>query len=288
MKNSQSEIRNPKSGRGKLYLCATPIGNLEDVTLRVLRILGEVDLIAAEDTRRTRKLLARYDIHRPLISFNQTNEKRMLPSLLAKLKQGAKIAVVSDAGMPGIADPGHSLVTACLDGGIDYELLPGASAALAAAVISGLPTHDLRFLGFLPRRQNERRWLLKSVIEQPSTLIFYESPRRLRATLTDIDDILESRRLAIIREMTKKFEEHRWGTAAELLASVGEQPLKGEIVLVLEGAKDMPAPPAEKIKEEIIALYKQGFSKKEAAKLLAEKYRVSRRRVYSLALELKG
>ena len=251
-------------------------------------MLREVDLVAAEDTRRTRKLLSHYDIHRPLISFNQANEKKALPGLMAKLKQGSKIALVSDAGTPGIADPGHSLVKACLEAGVDYELLPGPSAVVSAAVISGLPTHDLRFLGFLPRRQSQRRRLLAKLADQPSTLIFYESPRRIASSLADIGSVLGDRQLVVIREMTKKFEERRRGAAAELSAVYGEQPPKGEIVLLIEGTavKEENVSP-ETLETELSELLRRGYSKSAAAKTLAEKYRLPRRRVYDLALTIK-
>lgn len=271
---------------GKLFLCATPIGNLEDITLRVLRTLKEVDLIAAEDTRRTRKLLSHYDIHTPLVSFNQANEQIKLPALLTKLKKGKKIALVSDAGTPGIADPGHILVKACLEAELAYELLPGASALIAAAVISGLPTSDVRFLGFLPRRRGQRQILFEKLAPEPSTLIFYESPRRLINTLKDIASEFPGRRLALIKEMTKKFAARYSGTATEILAAIADKPVKGEYVIVIEGSKDKKIISQKKIEAELVVLLSSGASKSEAAKTIAKKYQIPRRPVYESALRV--
>ncbi len=272
--------------RGKLFLCATPIGNLEDITLRVLRILKEVDLIAAEDTRRTKKLLSHYDIHTPLISFNQVNEQTKLPALLAKLKQGKKIALVSDAGTPGIADPGHILVKACLESDLEYEVLPGASALIAAAVVSGLPTSDIRFLGFMPRRRGLRQKLMGKLADEPSTLIFYESPHRLINTLKEIENNLPGRRLALIKEMTKKFATNFHGTAAEILAGLENHPIKGEYVLVIEGCRDKKKASQEVIEQELMALLVAGVAKSEAAKIIAKKYHMDRHQAYETALKI--
>jgi 16S rRNA (cytidine1402-2'-O)-methyltransferase len=178
---------------GKLYLCATPIGNLKDITVRVLDTLKEVDLIAAEDTRRTRKLITHYGIKKPLVSFHDQNEMKAMPKLLEELRRGKTIAQVSDAGMPGIADPGHRLVKACVEAGIDIEVLPGASALLTAAVLSAFPTDDIRFLGYLPKKTGPRHRLLEEVKDGPSTLVFYESPRRILDTLSDLNSILGDR-----------------------------------------------------------------------------------------------
>jgi 16S rRNA (cytidine1402-2'-O)-methyltransferase len=266
---------------GKLYLCATPIGNLKDITVRVLDTLKEVDIIAAEDTRHTRKLLTHYGIKKPLISFHDQNEIKALPRLIEELRRGKKVAQVSDAGMPGIADPGHRLIKACVEAGIDVEILPGPSASLTAAVLSAFPTDDIRFLGYLPKKAGPRRRLLEEVKAGPSTLVFYESPRRILETLSDLASTLDDRRVFIARELTKLFEEHLRGTAVELAARLSERPeIKGEIVLVVEGRRDRDRPELD----EIIALVDRevavGRKKSEVVKEIAARYGISRRLVY--------
>lgn len=221
--------------RGKLSVTATPIGNLEDITLRALRVLKEADVIAAEDTRVTRRLLARHNIATPMVSFFEHNEIKRLPELIGRMKDGDRIALVSDAGTPGISDPGFRLVKACVDEGIGIEVIPGPSAAIAAMSVSGLPTDRFLFLGFLPRKDGERRRFLESLQEERGTIVVYESPHRALTTLIAIRDILGDRPVALARELTKKFEEVKRGTAAEILTEIGEKKLKGEITIVIGG-----------------------------------------------------
>lgn len=269
---------------GKLYLCATPIGNLKDVTLRVLETLAAVDYIVAEDTRRTKKLTAHFNIKKRVVSFHDANELKALPKIIADLQAGRTIAQVSDAGLPGIADPGHRLVKACIDGGIPFEVLPGPSALLTAAVLSGLPTDDIRFLGYFPRKTGARKRLLADLSEARSTLVFYEAPHRLVATLTDIAAGFAGRRVFIGRELTKRFEEHLRGSAAELLEKLQAREIKGELVIVIDGLREKIVDfDAGKILNEIDEEVRKGQSKSEAIKLVCARYGLSKRAVYALA-----
>jgi 16S rRNA (cytidine1402-2'-O)-methyltransferase len=220
---------------GKLFVTATPIGNLEDITLRALRVLKEADIIAAEDTRITRKLLNRYEIKTPLTSLYEHNEKSRIPELVNKIKGGAQVAQVSDAGMPGISDPGYRLIKACLEDGLPVEVIPGPTALVNALVMSGLPTDRFLFIGFLPPKAGGRRKLLEEIKEERGTLVFYESPHRVKKTLDDIAEIIPDRPVVLARELTKMFEETIRGTAAEVLEKIGEKNVKGEIVLVVGG-----------------------------------------------------
>ncbi len=215
-----------------LYVVATPIGNLEDVTLRALRVLRQVELIAAEDTRRTKHLLSKYEIKTPVTSYHEHNKRTKLPRLLRHLEQ-RDLALVSEAGMPGISDPGYELVAAAIERGIKVIPIPGPSAITAALSVSGLPTRQFIYLGFLPRKKGERRRLLQQLEDMPRTLVAFESPHRLRATLEDLRDVLGERRLAIGRELTKLHEEVFYGTPSEALQYF-PQP-RGEFTLVIEG-----------------------------------------------------
>lgn len=272
---------------GKLFLCATPIGNLKDITLRALDVLKAVDLIAAEDTRHTRKLLTHFGIKKPLISFHEKNEQKMLPKLLDNLQKGTVIAQVSDAGMPGISDPGHRLVRACIEGNIPIEVLPGASALLTAAVLSGLPTDDIRFPGYLPRKSAARRRTLADLAEERSSLVFYESPHRLVETLADIADIYGDRQVFIGRELTKMFEEHLRGTATQLTAQLSSRgEVKGEVVLVIAGLRRQAgAIDKNEIKKAIANRIAAGQSKSEAVKSTAAELGLPRRTIYEIAHE---
>jgi 16S rRNA (cytidine1402-2'-O)-methyltransferase len=220
---------------GTLYLVGTPIGNLEDISLRALRVLREVGLIAAEDTRTTRKLLSHYDIHTPLTSyhdFSGPGKTRHLVSRLAEID----VALVSEAGMPGLSDPGYPLVRAALAAGVPVTTVPGPSALVSALVLSGLPTHACHYLGFLPRKSGARRNLLQRVAAEPDTLVMYESPHRLVAALRDIEAVFGQRPVAAARELTKRFEEIVRGTAGEVRAHFERVPPRGEFTLVVGGA----------------------------------------------------
>ena len=229
-----SEIDEPRPGA--LYLVGTPIGNLSDLSPRALRILGAVDLIAAEDTRHTRGLLARFEIHRPLISYHDHNKDARTPELVRKLKDGSSVAIVSDAGSPGISDPAFTLVRAAALAGIAVVPIPGPSSALCALEVSGLPTDRFAFEGFLPRRESRRRARIVELRGDPRTLIFFESPHRLRAALQSLAEGMGDRPASLSRELTKKFEETRRGTLLGLLEWAKQAPPRGEFVLVVGGA----------------------------------------------------
>jgi len=223
------------STKGTLYIVSTPIGNREDITLRALRILKEVDLIAAEDTRHTGLLLRHFGIQTPLTSYFEGNELKKKEFILSKLKQGNQIALVSDAGTPGISDPGFRLIQRAIENQILVVPIPGPSAVIAALSVSGLPTDAFLFKGFLPHKSKKKRDLLKQSGEAKETLIFYESPYRLSETLNDILEILGDREMVLTRELTKVYEEVLRGKVSEIQTQIGEHQLKGEITLVISG-----------------------------------------------------
>ena len=222
---------------GTLFIVATPIGNLEDITLRALRVLKEVDLIACEDTRKTRKLLSHYEISKKkLVSFFEANETKRVPEILAHLSQGKNAALVSNAGTPGISDPGYRLVERLVQEDIPISIIPGPCALVSALVISGLPTDSFFFKGFLPRRPGRKKKELQGLKDYKSTIILYESPYRLKKTLLDIKEILGERRVAVVKELTKKFEHVYRGSTSEVLEAIdNEEVLKGEYVIMVEG-----------------------------------------------------
>jgi 16S rRNA (cytidine1402-2'-O)-methyltransferase len=221
---------------GTLYLVATPIGNLEDITLRALRVLRECDIVAAEDTRRTGLLLRHFDISKPLISYFQFNEARRSEEILERLRRGETVALVTDAGSPGISDPGERVVQAAIAAGLRVEPVPGPSALVAAATASGLPTDEIHFAGFLPHKSGQRRNKLTALKAVPGTLIFYESPYRIGKLLGELAEIFPDREVVLARELTKKFEEFLRGKPAELIQQTQTRSLKGEfVVLVAQG-----------------------------------------------------
>jgi 16S rRNA (cytidine1402-2'-O)-methyltransferase len=273
-----------------LQIIGTPIGNLEDITLRALRILREADLIAAEDTRRTRKLLSHYDIHTPLISYNEHNKEQVTPRLIKKLKSGNVVALVSDAGMPGISDPGHDLIKMALAEAIPISIVPGPSSITSALVLSGLSTKAFRFEGFLPRKKGQRLQKLEALLASEATSVLFESPNRLMTLLETIARLAPERRIAVARELTKKFEEVVRTTASEAAAHFSEKAPRGEFVVVLEGATERfePAPPppslaAVDLVEDLMK--KEGFTKKDAMRQAAQRLNISRRQVYRQLLE---
>jgi 16S rRNA (cytidine1402-2'-O)-methyltransferase len=226
----------PEPRSGTLYLVATPIGNVEDLSPRAQRILGAVDLIAAEDTRHTQGLLTRFAIRRPLVSYHDHNKDGRTPEVIRKLLDGASVAIVSDAGSPGISDPAFTLVRAAVEAGVPVVPIPGPSSALCALEISGLPTDRFAFEGFLPRRASRRRRRIEELRADPRTLIFFESPHRLKHALRDLSETLGERPASLSRELTKKFEETRRGTLRALLEWVEAETPRGEFVLVVGGA----------------------------------------------------
>lgn len=230
---------------GTLYLVATPIGNLEDITLRALRVLKECDVVAAEDTRRTGQLLNHFAIRKPLLSYFKFNEARRSEEILARLQRGEKVALVSDAGSPGISDPGERVVRGAIAAGIRVEAVPGPCALVAALTASGLSTEEFHFIGFLPHKSGQRRNKLQSLREVPGTLVIYESPHRVEKLLAELADLFPHRSVVLAREISKRFEEFLRGTATELQAQLKGRSLKGEFV-ALVGGKDLPhsSPPA--------------------------------------------
>ena len=270
---------------GTLVVCATPIGNLGDVTLRVLDALRTVDAIAAEDTRVTRKLLARYEIHTPLEAYHAHNQAERTPHLVERMKRGERIALVSDAGMPGISDPGSYLVDACLESGIRVEVLPGASAIVTALVASGLPTHAFHFAGFLPRKRGERTRALERLAPLDATLVFYEAPGRTAATLAALAEAFPGRRAALARELTKVYEEVVRARVEELAAAFAERPLKGEVVLLV-GPPESPEQIAideDVVRERLAAAGEAGMTRKDAVRSVAADLGLPRNEVYRIA-----
>lgn len=271
---------------GVLYLVPTPIGNLEDMTLRALRILKEVDWIAAEDTRHTRQLLNHFEISGKLLRYDEHTKAGSGAELIEKLNQGESIGLVSDAGMPGISDPGSDLVRLAIEAGIKIIPLPGANAGLTALIASGLSTESFHFVGFLPRTDKKQKEVLQGVKMIPGTLIFYEAPHRLTKTLAACLEVLGNRRAAWGRELTKKFETFRRGTLAELLNLCAQEEPRGEFVLLIDGYSEEfdlgEGIAVEKISAEdrLQQLLSEGVAKKEAARLVAKEYNLSRREVY--------
>lgn len=266
-----------------LYVVATPIGNLEDITLRALRVLKEADLIACEDTRHTRKLLEHYDIATPVVSYHEHNETQRAAELLEKLRTGARIALVSDAGMPGVSDPGYRVIALAIQNHIPVVPVPGASAVVAALAASGLPTDAFRFGGFLPAKQGQRRKSLEQVRDSPATEIFYEAPHRLVDCLADVVEVLgPGRPLAVAREITKLHEEFLRGTAAEVLAAVKGRTVRGEITLLIGKAEaGTPKAVVAGISERLAqVMHEQRLDQKTALKVVARELGISRSEAY--------
>ncbi len=222
---------------GKLLIVGTPIGNLEDITLRALRALREADCVAAEDTRHTGQLLTKYEIRKPLVSYHEFNEAKRTPELLEKLRAGQRIALVSDAGMPTLSDPGLRLIAAVVEAGLPVETVPGISAITTALAGSGLPAQPFLFHGFLPHKSAQREKILQRLAPLPCALVFFESPYRLIKTLTALQTIIGDRRVVVARELTKKFEEILRGTPATLLKRLENRAIKGEITIIIEALK---------------------------------------------------
>jgi 16S rRNA (cytidine1402-2'-O)-methyltransferase len=271
-----------------LYIVATPIGNLEDITLRALRVLKEVDVIAAEDTRHTKKLLSHYGITTPLTSYYDHIEASKAPALLAQLQAGKTIALVSDAGTPGIADPGYRLVKGAAEAGITVVPIPGPSTLTALLSVGGLPTDRFAFEGFLPAKSGQRRKTLARLKQEERTLVFFESPHRLLDLLADLEESWGDRQIVIGRELTKLFEEVLRGTVSELRALLHGREIKGEVALLVAGRKaeegQEERPP---LAEEIRVLEAEGFSLKEIAHVVSERRGIPKREIYALGVRLR-
>jgi len=265
---------------GTLYLVATPIGNLEDITHRAVRILREADLIACEDTRQTRKLLDHYGVAKPMVSYHEHNEAVRSEELVAKMQAGASVALVSDAGMPLISDPGFRIVHAAIGAGIPVVPIPGPSALLSALVASGLPTNAFTFRGFLPAKSGQRERLLEELREDTATSIFYEAPHRIVEALGDIERILGDRLVAVARELTKLHEEILRGTAHEIRSALAARPaVKGEITLLI-GKGTTPVADRTTIEDAVDEYVRSGMGRMEAMKKVARERRISKRDVY--------
>lgn len=290
---NQEQDEQKKDGAGTLYLCATPIGNLEDMTYRAVRMLGEVPLIAAEDTRHTRQLLTHFDIHTKLTSYHEHNKFTKGPELIDWLLSGHDLICVSDAGLPGICDPGSHLAQLAIEAGIRVSPLPGCNAGLSALICSGLDTTRFTFVGFLPKTAKKQQEVLAEVREHRETLIFYEAPHHLKGTLRQlVSGLGGSRRAAFGRELTKKFEEFRRGTLQQLLDFYETHEPRGEYVLIVEGFSGETEEERADSSEAPVELCQQfmanGLSKKEAMRETAKKLGISRRDVYAALLSAES
>ena len=277
--------------QGKLYLCATPIGNLEDITYRVLRTLKEVDLIAAEDTRNSIKLLNHFDIHTPMTSYHEYNKIEKAEVLIRKMQDGINIALITDAGTPGISDPGEDLVRMCYEAGIEVTSLPGPAACITALTLSGLSTRRFAFEAFLPSDKKERQAVLTELVNETRTIILYEAPHRLLKTLNELLEVLGNRKMTLCRELTKKHETAFASTIEDILKFYETQEPKGECVLVIEGKSRSELVQEERarweemtIEEHMEVYLAQGMDKKEAMKAVAKDRGVSKRDIYQALL----
>lgn len=273
---------------GKLVLCGTPIGNLDDMSPRAVAALREADVIACEDTRRTRKLLSHFGIGgRDLVVLNDQTERRKAPEVVAEIARGRTVVLVSDAGMPGLSDPGYRLVRACIVEGLDVGVVPGPSAVVTALAVSGLPPGRFVYEGFLPRKAGDRRKRIQSFRDEPRTIVLFESPHRVEATLDDLRQVLGDRRVSLARELTKLYEEVLRGPLSEVAATLKERPPRGEITLVVEGAvhDHRLEPAAEELAARARALMEAGVTRKDALTQVAEEAGVPRRKVFDALLE---
>jgi len=269
---------------GILYIVATPIGNLEDITLRALRVLKEVDVIAAEDTRHTQILLSHHDIHTPLTSYHEHNEKTKAQDLVTRLARGQNIALVSDAGTPTISDPGFRLVVQAIRGGVRIIPVPGASALTAVLSATGLPTDRFVFEGFLPAKKRQRRERLQTLRHETRTLILYEAPHRLKDALDDIHELLGNREAVLAREVSKVHEEFLRGPVSELIRELGSGDVRGEVTLIISGSAGESRVSEDLLKAEIRELKGKGLRVKEIAEVLGEKFGYPKKDIYRLAL----
>ncbi len=284
--------------KGTLYICATPIGNLKDITLRALECLQTVDLIAVEKVERSRKLLSSYGISAPLLSYREANRKKSSTLILNKLKEGARVALITDAGMPVIADPGHYLLELLVEEGVPYTVLPGPSAALTALVLSAYPCKRFVFMGFLERKKSGRRKELEALLEEEKAVIMYESPHRLLKTLQEMQEIFGSREVAVCRELTKMFEEIKRGAPVELINHYRENPPRGEVTMVLAPlAKELSFPKRlteshkavleESIRDMLMKEIENGSAPGAVVKKTASFFSLPRNEVYAIFLRLK-
>jgi 16S rRNA (cytidine1402-2'-O)-methyltransferase len=273
---------------GRLVLCGTPIGNLDDMAPRAVETLRAADVIACEDTRRTRKLLSHFGIPaRAMVVLNDVTERRKAPEVVAEIRRGRTVALVSDAGMPGLSDPGYRLVRACIDAGLKVEVVPGPTAVVTALALSGLPPGRFVFEGFLPRKPGDRRKRIESLAAEARTVVLFESPHRIEATLEDLRSVLGDRRVALARELTKLYEEVLRGSLSEVIDALKDRPPRGEITLVIEGAvgEHKPEPAREELAARARDLMAEGIDRKEAMARVARDAGVSRRKVFDALVD---
>ncbi|MBU1698307.1 MAG: 16S rRNA (cytidine(1402)-2'-O)-methyltransferase [Proteobacteria bacterium] len=272
---------------GTLYIVATPVGNLEDITFRAVKILKQVDLIAAEDTRHSKKLLSHYDIRTKLVSCHEHNEINKTPQLITHLKNGLNIALISDAGTPSISDPGYNLVTAVAREMLPIIPIPGCSAAIAGLSVSGLPTDSFLFLGFLPKKQQKQKQALEAITNQSATLIFYESPRRIKALIDNMRNILGDRKACLAREITKLHEEYIRGNLSDILKTLEEKEIiKGECSLFVQGQLEQKTIDEEQLEKIIISrLATTDLGTSDLARQISKEFKVSKKQVYDTILK---
>jgi len=268
-----------------LYIVSTPIGNLEDITLRALRILREVDFIAAEDTRHSLKLLNHYGISKPMISYWGERERVRSEEIIRRLQAGHNVAIISDAGTPGISDPGAVIVRRAIEENIKVVPVPGPSALIAALSLSGLPADVFTFIGFLPSKRTMRQKVLKDLSLEKSTLVFYEAPHRIMETLADMEQIFAGRKAALVKEITKIHEEILRGRISEIIGALGKMKIAGEYVIILEGRPETNKVTMADALEEIDSLMKKGLKRKEAVRKIAEDYDLSSKELYGRSLD---
>lgn len=279
----------PNQTAGTLYLVATPIGNLEDITFRAVRILQEADLIAAEDTRHTGKLLHHFQIETPQISYHEHNAQTRIPQLLEKLQSGQTVALVSDAGMPGISDPGYELVCACAEARIMVSPIPGPAAVISAIAASALPSERFTFEGFLPVKGKNRAERLSQLADEPRTMVLYESPHRLLKTLSDLQTLLGGeRQVTVARELTKRYEEFWRGTISDAIEYFRTTEPRGEFTIAIAGHTTTPAPVSEEtLLKQLEILISQGLTPSKASRQLAQETGLPKRDIYQLSLKIK-
>ena len=279
---------NSKQDRGTLYIVATPIGNLEDISIRAIRILKEVDVIAAEDTRHSKILLNAYSIKTSLISLHEHNEKEKSRVIVSRILEGSNVAYISDAGSPCVSDPGHHLVRLALENQITVVPIPGPSALIAALSVCGFPADDFRFCGFLPAKENQRRRFLESIRYQKSTFVFYESPSRILDLLKDIDHMLGDRQIVVARELTKVFEEVRRGSVRDLIAEISLTRVKGEFTVILRQESAGLLFDEDEIKEKLLHCWsEQNMSLRDAVENVVSQTGWPRKKVYDLAVRIR-
>jgi 16S rRNA (cytidine1402-2'-O)-methyltransferase len=271
--------------KGTLYIVSTPIGNLEDITLRALRILKEVDLIAAEDTRHSLKLLNHFNIRKPLVSYWGEKEKVKAEETLQRLKDGQSVALISDAGTPGISDPGTVLIGKAIEEGIRVVPVPGPSAVITALSLSGFSTEEFTFCGFLPAKETQRRKVLERISLEERTLVFYEAPHRILEAIADIAGMMGERKVVVIRELTKLHEEVFRGTVSVVLEGLEHSTIAGEYVIILEGRPEKGELHMDDALREVRELMRKGLGRKESAKKIGEAYGFSKKELYDRSLE---